>query len=101
MPKFKTERIFITDNDRNKLFDFKIDVLIDSDGVFYCNMPEAEARRLEEAGVKMAYNSYKEADWNLFEIPSVETPPHIFDGHTSQDVLKRMYGYLSLSKQPI
>lgn len=58
MPKFKTERIWIKDpNSREVLFDFKIDVLIDSEGVFYCNMPEAEAKRLEDAGVKMAYNS--------------------------------------------
>jgi hypothetical protein len=35
-------------------------------------------------------NHYEESDWRLFEIDEFETAQSEFDGHTSQDVLKRL-----------
>ena len=35
-------------------------------------------------------NHYKIEDWELFKIPSTDNIKYIFDGHTSEDVLKRL-----------
>lgn len=35
-------------------------------------------------------NHYEEKDWNLFNIPVVDIPPDVFDGHTAEDVLDRL-----------
>lgn len=35
-------------------------------------------------------NHYEAKDWDLFKIPIVEKAKYQFDGHTSQDVLKRL-----------
>ena len=35
-------------------------------------------------------NHYKEEDWDLFQIPEVETALYEFDGHTSKEVLERL-----------
>lgn len=36
-------------------------------------------------------NHYPISDWNLFQIPEVEKAKYEFDGHTSQDVITRMF----------
>lgn len=38
-------------------------------------------------------NHYEEKDWDLFQIPEVTTAPK-WDGHTAQDVAKRLRAYL-------
>jgi hypothetical protein len=35
-------------------------------------------------------NHYKEEDWDLFQVPEVETAKYEYDGHTAQDVLERL-----------
>lgn len=35
-------------------------------------------------------NHYKAEDWDLFKIPEAEKAKYEFDGHTSEDVLKRL-----------
>ena len=35
-------------------------------------------------------NHYKAEDWGLFKIPEAETAKYEFDGHTPQDVIKRL-----------
>ena len=35
-------------------------------------------------------NHYEAKDWDLFKIPVAEKAKYEFDGHTSQDVLKRL-----------
>lgn len=35
-------------------------------------------------------NHYKAEDWELFKIPVTEKAKYEFDGHTSQDVIKRL-----------
>ena len=35
-------------------------------------------------------NHYKLKDWNLFKVPEIEKAKYPFDGHTPQDVLKRL-----------
>lgn len=39
-------------------------------------------------------NHYKMKDWDLFDIPEYEKSKYEFDGHTSQDVLKRLEGII-------
>lgn len=41
-------------------------------------------------------NHYKEEDWDLFKIPSAEKALIQFDGHTSEDVRKRLRKFLKL-----
>lgn len=43
-------------------------------------------------------NHYKTDEWDLFQIPEVEFPLDQFDGHTPQDVLKRLEDYLALPR---
>lgn len=43
-------------------------------------------------------NHYEEKDWDLFRVPAVEKAA-AWDGHTSQDVAKRLRSYLD-SSQP-
>ena len=35
-------------------------------------------------------NHYKAKDWDLFRIPETSTAKYAWDGHTSEDVLKRL-----------
>lgn len=35
-------------------------------------------------------NHYEEKDWDLFKIPAIEKAKYEFDGHTPEDVLKRL-----------
>jgi hypothetical protein len=44
-------------------------------------------------------NHYELKDWDLFNIPEVETAPK-WDGHTPQDVAKRLRGYLQRLTTP-
>lgn len=39
-------------------------------------------------------NHYEMKDWDLFDIPEYEKSKYEFDGHTSQDVLKRLEGII-------
>ena len=44
-------------------------------------------------------NHYKAHDWHLFDIP--EGTPPAYDGHTSEDVTKRLAGYLATGLSPL
>jgi hypothetical protein len=39
-------------------------------------------------------NHYELKDWDLFKIPECEKSRYEFDGHTSEDVIKRLNGIL-------
>lgn len=43
---------------------------------------------------------YKEEDWGLFNIPEFESAQFEFDGHTSQQVLKRLITHAMYSRTP-
>jgi hypothetical protein len=41
-------------------------------------------------------NHYKEEDWDLFDIPVWPNALFQYDGHTAEDVLKRLKSYINL-----